>query len=122
MKSVYSLPLLALTIIPGTRPDVGITPSSVQNVSDLVDIIIRIVQWTYLIFFTLAVLFIILAAFTYLTAAAEPEKIKKAKSQIIYAVIAIAIALLAISFETIISKFIEDSSSQQNELPEQIGV
>ena len=58
------------------------------------------------IFFIVAAIFIILAAFAYLTAQGDAEKIKTANKQILYAVIAIIIALLSVSFTAIISNFI----------------
>lgn len=84
----------------------GITPTGPTTVSGAVDVIRNIVQWVYIIFFIIAVLFIILAAFTYLTAQGDEEKVKKAKDQIIYAVVAIVVALLAVSFDQIISNFL----------------
>lgn len=84
----------------------GIPTIGPQNVTGVVDVVRNIVKWVYIIFFIIAVLFIILAAFTYLTAGGDEEKVKKAKDQIIYATIAIVVALLAISFEAIIKNFL----------------
>jgi hypothetical protein len=51
-------------------------------------------------------MFIIFAAFSYLTAGGDPEQVSKAKSRIIYAAVAIAVALLAVGFEVIIRNFL----------------
>jgi heme/copper-type cytochrome/quinol oxidase subunit 2 len=84
----------------------GITPVGPETVGGLVDILRAIVRWVYIIFFVIAVLLIIFAAFTYLTAAGNEEKVKKAKDMIIYAAVAIVVALLAVSFEIIIRNFL----------------
>lgn len=80
--------------------------SPIKSVNGVIDALNRIVYWTWRIFFIAAVFFILMAAFKFLTAQAEPEKINSAKKQILFAVIAIIIALLAISFTTIIENFL----------------
>lgn len=85
----------------------GITQTGPTTVGGLVDIIRDVVRWVYIIFFILAVMFIIFAAFSYLTAGGDPEQVSKAKSRIIYAAVAIAVALLAVGFEVIIKNFLQ---------------
>lgn len=84
----------------------GVDRVGAQNVSGLVDTFRMIVKWIYTIFFIIAVIYIIAAAFTYLTAGGEAEKVNTAKDQLIYAAVAIAVALLAISFDTIVKNFL----------------
>lgn len=98
--------LLASVVLVGAAPP-QIPSSPVTTVGGIVDVLDNIVRWVYIIFFILAVLFILLAAFTYLTAGGDEEKVKKAKSQIIYAVVAIVVALLAVGFQVIIRTFLE---------------
>ena len=64
------------------------------------------------VFFIVAVLFIILAAFEFLTAAENAEKIKSAKKQILYASIAIVIAFLSLSAQLIIENFLQGKGEQ----------
>ncbi len=77
-------------------------PVYVTGPSELFNIIERVVGWVYVFFFVIAMLLILFAAFTYLTSAGDPEKVTKAKNQLIYAGIAVAVALLAYSFTTIV--------------------
>jgi hypothetical protein len=63
----------------------------------------RLVTYLYTAFYIVAVGFILLAAFNYLQGGTNPEKIKAAKSQLKYAVIAITIALIASGMSLIIS-------------------
>ena len=88
--------------IPGVNP-VG----RISTVGSLVDTVRFVVRWVYIIFFIVAVLMILSAAFTYLTAAGNEEKVKKARDMIIYAAVAVAVALLAVGFEQIIRTFLE---------------
>ncbi len=84
----------------------GVERVGPTTVGGLVDIITYIVRWTYIIFFIIAVMFIILAAFSYLTAGGDAEKVAVAKNRIIYAMVAILVALLAVGFEIIIRNFL----------------
>lgn len=96
---------------PGVPPEAGIpgvqNQPNVNTVNDLLVIVRNIVRIIYIIFFILAVVFIIVAAFVYLTSAGKPENTKKARDMIIYAAIAIAVALLAVSVQFIVSNFLQ---------------
>ena len=84
----------------------GIQQTGPTTVGGLVDVLKGVIRWIYIIFFVIAVMFIIFAAFSYLTAGGDPEQVSKAKSRIIYAAVAIAVALLAVGFEVIIRNFV----------------
>lgn len=101
------------TLKPGTLPSSENLnpPSPIEESSELIDVIARIVGWIYIIFFIIAVMYILFAAFNYLTGANDPEKIKTGRNQIIYAAIAIAIALLAVGARTIIEGFLGGGGS-----------
>jgi len=57
----------------------------------------------------LAVIFVIVAAFKYLTAAGDPEKVKSANHQLIYAAVAVVVALIARGVPLIVGSFIGTS-------------
>ena len=97
---------LLITASAGAVNIPGITPTGPTTVSGTVDVIKNIVRWVYIIFFIVAVLFILMAAFTYLTAGGDAEKVKTAHNQIIYAAVAIVVALIAVSVDTIVSTFL----------------
>ena len=67
----------------------------------------KIIQYVYLAFFFVAIIFIILAAFNFLFAKGNPEKITSARSQITWAVVAIVIALISVGAAAIIQSFIK---------------
>ena len=101
------------TLKPGTLPSSENLnpPSPIEESSELIDVIARIVGWIYIIFFIIAVMYILFAAFNYLTGVNDPEKIKTGRNQIIYAAIAIVIALLAVGARTIIEGFLGGGGS-----------
>ena len=104
------LPFLAGAITPGTIPDAGElgieTESPITEPEGFLDVAAGVVKWVYTIFFAVAVMYVLFAAYNYLSGPGEPEKIKKAHSQLIYAAIAIAVALLSVGFVAIIEQFL----------------
>jgi len=93
------------------NPVPGVDRVGPNTVGGLVGLFAQIVRWVYIIFFTVAVLLILFAAFTYLTAAGNEDKVKEAKDRLIYAAVAIVVALLAVGFQTIIRNFIESGGA-----------
>ncbi len=82
-------------------------PSGLQQVSGWLNLLRAILTWVAIAFWIFATIFIILAAFSYLTAAGDPEKVKGASSKLLYAVIAIAIGLLAYGIPAIVQSFLQ---------------
>ncbi len=69
---------------------------SPQDVTfELESFLTNLALWIFWIVIALAVIFILVAAIGFLTAGGNPEKIEKARSQLIYALIAVAVAVLA---------------------------
>ena len=95
------------------EPGIGGIPqgANIKEFGGVVKIVMEVTRWTYTIFFIIAVLYILFAAYTYLTAQSEPEKIKSATNQIIYAAIAIAVALLAVSINAIVRSIIKPAGT-----------
>lgn len=84
----------------------GDTPATpLENIDQVQTWANKLVSWIQWILFVVAAVFIVLAAFTYLTAAGDAEKSGKAKKQITGAVIALVIALLATGVSAIINNF-----------------
>ncbi|TSC59725.1 MAG: hypothetical protein LiPW15_745 [Parcubacteria group bacterium LiPW_15] len=54
--------------------------------------VLGLIKWA---FWVLAIIMVIYAAFVYLTAGGDPEKVSKASHMLLYAVVAMAVALLA---------------------------
>ena len=75
---------------------------SISDPQQILTILTTIVKYTYTIFFIVAIIFIIIAAFSFLTAQGDPEAIKKARAQILWACVAIAIALISMGAAQII--------------------
>jgi hypothetical protein len=78
-------------------------PGSLTSKSGVEGLVVALVRWVYTIFFVLAVFFILLAAYNFLQGGSNEAKVKTAKAQLKWAVIAIAIALLSTAASLIIN-------------------
>jgi hypothetical protein len=91
---------------PSERSISGLPSSPIQEPKGFLAVLGKVVYYVYIAFFIIAVLFIVLAAYDYLTKSGEPEKIKEVHKKLLYAAIAIVVALLAVGAEAIIREFL----------------
>ena len=119
MKNVFKKIIPALVLLGGNTvlADTYDYQQAAQNLAQgspvstpdkIFQILAGVTRYVYTIFFIVAVIFIIIAAFNFLTAKGDPEKINSARSQILWAVVAIAIALISVGAAQIILLFIKN--------------
>ena len=80
--------------------------SPIQSPDDIFTIMSKVVKYVYTAFFIVAVLMVLMAAYTFLRSDGEPGKIKTATAQIKWAAVAIAIALISVGAAAIINNFL----------------
>ncbi len=84
---------------------------TLENLTGFQDFICTIVvNWLFTFLILLVIVFVIVAAYRYLTAAGDPEKVKSASNTLIYAAIAVIVALLARSMPVLVGSLISGSS------------
>ncbi len=112
--TLLALPLLSqvvlaqeIPVIEFPTPSPIITPIGPENPGELTQFFVTVVQWFYTIIFIVAVLFILLSAFGFITSKGNPEKVAKAKAQLLYAVIGIAVALISYTIIELVRNTIE---------------
>ncbi len=119
MSKFTSIALALLTLAPlvamgqavgpgGTGPGGVPQVPTTGNVS-IPNILNSIINWATGLLILLAVIFVVYAAFLYLTSGGDDEKLKAAKKFIIFAVVAIAVALLARGVVFIVQQLIPTS-------------
>lgn len=86
--SAALLPLLAFAQ-PTAPRDV------VSSYSDVARILNVIINWFFGILIIVAVIFVLYAAYLYLVAGGDQESVKKASTVLIYAAVAVAVAIIA---------------------------
>ena len=94
-------------------------PLKIKTVGELIEAIIK---WLFWIALPLSVIFILYAAYLFITSGGKPEIIKKAKNTLIYTLIGVAIILLANSIPYLIKNILYGhSNTNNNNQTEQTG-
>ncbi len=83
------------------------TSVAITSVADVENTLTKIVNWMFGVFWIIAVAIMIWAAFTFLTAGDDKEKVEKAKKMLLYALIAAAVALLASGVGPIVTNILK---------------
>ena len=82
--------------------DLGLPTDVPTSGTDLIGRIDIIGNWVFAIFLSISLIYIVIAAFQFITGAGDPAKVTEARQKLIYAAIGIAIALLAGGFDDIL--------------------
>ena len=81
-------------------------PNTLTTETGLISVIKSVGNLIFAIFGVVAVIFILLAAFNYLTAAGDEKKLGTGKQMLMYAIIAVAVAVLAPGIVNVIIAFL----------------
>ncbi|OGY60389.1 MAG: hypothetical protein A3B23_01765 [Candidatus Colwellbacteria bacterium RIFCSPLOWO2_01_FULL_48_10] len=90
-----------------TGVDNNALPCSINSVGALLGFINKIFGLMFGLIIALATVFLLYAAFLYVTSRGDEEKVDNAKNIIIYAVIALVIAAIAYAVPTIVQSFVK---------------
>ena len=123
MKLLLASTLIVLAFAPvlaigaEVEPKIGGRPVTVGNAfgddpNNLLKRIETVTDWIFAIFITVAIIFILFAAFTYLTSGGG-EEVQKAHKQLLYAAVAIAVAVLSKGIIVVVRKIVETPVSGQ---------
>ncbi len=83
--------------------------SPIKSLPDIINVFDKIAFWIATAFWIAAAIAIFYAAYIYLTASDNAEKVTKANKQLLYSVIAIAIGLMAYGFPKLILNILTPS-------------
>ncbi|MFA6494813.1 MAG: hypothetical protein WC246_00380 [Candidatus Paceibacterota bacterium] len=81
--------------------------SPVSDASSTLNLVKKAATWMYTIFFIVAVLFFLLAAYNFLLGGSNEERVKTAKNQLTYGVIAIVVALISTGIAAMVYNFLQ---------------
>lgn len=79
------------------------TPPTVTNSQQLGGVLCNVTNWMIYILIAVSILYIVYAAFLYVTGGDDAEKISSARKTITWAAVGVAVALLAASVPTLVS-------------------
>lgn len=101
-KKLLKLILSGLLIFPALAAAQGlsgdmpnITPPTWGNAPNVMEVLNRVADGLFAILLVVTAIAIILAAYYFVTAAGEPDKVKKARDFVIYALVGLLVAFLA---------------------------
>ncbi len=114
MKSFKTVGAVSATVLALTMPIFALGQTQappaplapVQNFQGLTNLFGNLINWFFWIVMFLGVIFILYAAFKYLTAQGDEGKITEANRMLIYALVAIGVALLARALPVLVTTFI----------------
>ena len=95
---------------PGSTPP-PLPENTPTNFKGLIDVIVTIAQWMFGILMALSIIMILYSAFLYIFSAGSEDKIKKAKDTLMYAIIAVAVAVFAGGVGVLIKNFVSPPES-----------
>ena len=88
----------------------GDFPSPVRDFDSVTNIPTNIARWLYTMFFVVAIILFLIAAYNYLMGGQDEKRIEIAKKQLRYGVIAVVIALLSSGASLIVQTFLQRAS------------
>jgi len=95
LSTLILISLISLFMLPALIPVMAAGDPIIETLDDFDTLVEKIVNWFSGFVLIVAVLFILVAAWTFLTAGGNPESVAKARQMLIYALIGIAVAVLA---------------------------
>jgi len=107
MKKLILLGILLPALLVAVPALADVPPQISLDAQGILDLVVSLTAWFAFIVFALAVVFILYAAFLFITAGGNDETIKKAKDVLLYGVIGIIVALIAYGVVPLIKSFFE---------------
>jgi hypothetical protein len=98
MKKIITLSLLSILVaFPVFAQITGVVnpPEKIKTFEDILALVNQIINYIFTALLIFAIIFILIAAFSWMTAAGDPTKTGQARDKLLYALIALAIGALA---------------------------
>jgi hypothetical protein len=105
----FVLPALAFAqdiTTPGPATGTNVPQANITSLQSILNDLCVVFAWMFYFLIVVAVIFVIVAAFKYLLAGGDPEKVKAAGATLLYAAVAIGVALLAKAIPLVIGSFL----------------
>ncbi len=92
---------------PAPATGAGLVPqANITSLQSILNDLCIVFAWAFYFLIVVAILFVVIAAFKYLMAGGDPEKVKSAGATLMYAAVAIGVALLAKAVPLVIGNFL----------------
>jgi len=119
IAAISFLPVIALVAAPlayalSVPPPSGINtiPSPpLQSTGDVTDLICGLIPWIFWGLIVLSIVMVLIAAYRYVTSGGDAEKVSSANKTILYAAIAVVVALMAAGVPLIVDSFLSGGAN-----------
>jgi len=106
LGSLFLITNIAQAAVSVPKPPTGNLPTSpVQNTTDIQNLACGLLPWIFWGLIVLAIIMALVAAYRYATAAGEPEKVGNASKTLLWAAVAVAVAIIAQGIPYIVGSF-----------------
>ena len=112
----FALPAAALAqnVPPPQAPgQTNVPQGTINSLGSVLQTVCTVFGWAFYFLLAFAVLLVIVAAFKYLTAGGDAEKVKSAGNTLLYAAVAVGVALLARAVPLVVGSFLGTSLAGQ---------
>jgi membrane-associated HD superfamily phosphohydrolase len=90
-KFVLTVVSTSLTVL----PTIGLAQPAVAPPVDVMQALTDITNWLFAILLAVAVIFLIIAGFYFITAQGDSDKVSKARMMVLWSLVGVAVAILA---------------------------
>lgn len=104
--SILSLALPVLVLAQAPPVPSNVPQSNITSLQSILNLLCVVFGWLFWFLVVLAVIMVLVAAFRYITAAGNPENVGKAGSTLLYAAVAIGVALIARAIPFVVGTFL----------------
>lgn len=101
---VGGTPLAALAA-PALTPPKELLPTGVADIPALRNEILTIANWVFSFLLAVAVIYVLIGAFGYLTSGGDAEAQTKARTRIVYGLVGVGVGTLAFALVNIVTKY-----------------
>lgn len=107
-KITFGLIIFTLVLPVLVSAQLGGAPATVPSGADVdvMHVLDNIVNWLFSILLIVAVIYLIIAAYYFVIAQGDSDKISKARTMILYALIGVAVAFLAKGLVTLVERIV----------------
>lgn len=109
MKKIMRISLFSIAALMLAFPVLAIesAPDNVNTIEDVISIINTAVNWLFTLILAIAVIMLLWAAFLWMTSAGDEEKTGNARKTLIYALVGVAIAIIAKGLVSVIEQLLK---------------
>ena len=94
-RILLAITLAGLLAVPVVSLAVEPLPETVTTPEDIITLIETIAAWLFWILLAVALIYILMAALQFLTSGGDPMRVEKARNNLLYAIVGLAVAFLA---------------------------